>query len=85
MTVVNGFLGMRHYKDGLMFNPSIPKAWKRYNCKIRYRGALMDITVDEDQATFVLISGSQIVFRVHDHEVCLTESESTYICKSSVI
>lgn len=64
MSVVEGFAGM-HVKDGqLFFNPFLPSQWKGYSFKILFRGALINIKVDEsgshlqtDKATEVFVSG----------------------------
>jgi len=80
MTVVNGYLGMRHYKDGILFQPHIPQAWTSYNLKFVYRGATMDITVDQEKATFTLIAGDALCFKVGEEAVCLNADNKTYTC-----
>lgn len=82
MTVVNGYLGMRHYVDGILFNPQLPSAWDEYNCKITYRDAVVDITVNKEDAKFVLVSGDSMSFKVGDTKVCLNNSENTFVCKT---
>lgn len=81
MTVVNGFLGMRHYVDGLLFNPHMPEAWKSYTCRLAYRGALMEITVNAAGATFTLLDGESLSFRTDDEKVTLTKAAPVFTCK----
>lgn len=81
MTVVNGFLGLRHYTDGLLFNPHIPSAWSGYSTKIAYRGATVAIHVGKDQATFTLTKGNEFNFKTDDGSVCLTPAAPTFTCK----
>lgn len=81
MTVVNGFLGMRHYTDGLLFNPHIPTEWTSYKCRIAYRDALMEVKVEREKAIFALVSGEKISFRTDDEVVILTKSSPVFTCK----
>jgi len=80
MTVVNGYLGMRHYPEGIMFSPHIPQAWTGYNCKIVYKKATVDITVGRDQAEFVLIDGEQMKLKIYDQDVVLSAENRGYSC-----
>ncbi len=85
MTVANGFLGMRHYKDGLLFNPHIPANWDSYSINIAYRGAIMEIDVNKSTATFTLISGETLSFKTEKEKVELTKLNSVYSCKTDVL
>lgn len=78
MTVVNGFLGMRHYKSSILFNPRIPKQWKSYNLKFVYRNAVMDIHVTQEKTIFKLISGDTITFKIDEKEITLNAQEDSY-------
>ena len=80
MTVVNGFLGMRHYPDGVLFNPHMPAAWKSYSTRFTYRGATMEITVDKNGATFTLVAGNELSFATDDAKVTLTPANPTFTC-----
>lgn len=81
MTVVNGYLGMRHYKDGILFNPKIPNEWTSYNCKFVYRGATIDIKVTKETAEFKLISGEEMNFKVGETKVSLNRENSVFTVK----
>ena len=80
MTVVNGFLGMRHYTDGLLFNPHIPEAWESYTTRITYRGATAEITVSKNGAEFKLVNGNEFTFRTDENAVTLTEKAPVFTC-----
>lgn len=75
MSVVNGYLGMRHYEDGISFAPQIPEAWEEYQCHIAYRGALMRVTVNHENARFELKEGKELKFSLGGQERTLSESE----------
>ncbi len=57
--IVFGFAGMRA-KDGLSFNPSIPKQWRSYTFKVRYRERLIGIRVTQEGAEFKLLEGEPL-------------------------
>lgn len=78
MSVINGFLGMRHYKDGLHFEPKIPKAWNKYSTDITYKGAVIGIEVSGEKAVFMLKEGNGISLNISGKEIKLTKEESTY-------
>jgi alpha,alpha-trehalose phosphorylase len=61
--IVYGFAGMRA-KDGLSFNPIIPKGWKAYAFKVRYRGRLIDVRVTPEGAQFALLEGEPLEMQV---------------------
>lgn len=78
MSVINGFLGMRHYKDGLHFEPRIPKAWNKFSTDITYKGAVIGIEVSSEKAVFMLKEGNGISLNISGKEIKLTKEESTY-------
>jgi len=53
MAVVKGFGGMRVKNDLLHLDPFLPKAWKSYAFKIRFRGALLEVRVSPFGTTLV--------------------------------
>lgn len=77
MTVINGFLGMRHYKDGVHFEPHLPTAWECYSTRFFYRGALIGIEVDREKAVFTLISGDKAEFFLNGEKTLLEGNGST--------
>ena len=85
MTAVNGFLGMRHYKDGVLFQPHIPAAWESYQLKFAYRNAVMEICVNHEKTVFALIQGNSVSFKVGETEVRLDTGNRTYEAMTSAI
>ena len=71
MSVVNGYLGMRHFEDGLHFNPHIPAEWNSYTLKLAYQGARMEVKVNQEKAEFTLVSGKEISFRLGEENITL--------------
>lgn len=78
MTVANGFLGLRHYKDGVLFDPHIPAEWKSYKLKFAYQGAVIEVSVSHQEAAFLLISGERMSFKVGETEVTLENDKKEY-------
>ncbi len=57
VNIVYGFGGMRSDGDMLLFNPSIPEAWKAYSFRVLYRGAILEVSVTKENTTFRTING----------------------------
>ena len=62
--ILFGFAGMRA-KQGLSFNPIIPKQWRAYAFKVRYRGRLIGVRVTHEGAAYTLLSGEPLEIRVN--------------------
>ncbi len=77
MTVINGFMGMRLYTDGLHFNPILPKSWNKCSFKFNYQGAVMEVAVTEKSSQFTLISGKKLNFYVNRDMISLDENNKT--------
>ena len=78
MSVINGFLGMRHYKDGLRFEPKIPKAWSKYSTDITYKGAVIGIEVSHEKTAFTLKSGDSVKFYISGKTILLTNGNNSF-------
>lgn len=78
MSVVNGFLGMRHSIDGISFKPNIPTVWKEYNCRVNYKNSLIEINVCKQKVTFALVKGETISFKVYENSVVLDKTNALY-------
>jgi trehalose/maltose hydrolase-like predicted phosphorylase len=61
--IVFGFAGMRA-KDGLAFNPKIPRGWRAYAFKVRYRGRTVGVRVTPQGAQFALLAGDGLEIKV---------------------
>jgi alpha,alpha-trehalose phosphorylase len=69
--IIFGFAGMRA-KRGLSFNPTIPKQWRAYAFKVRYRGRLIGVRVTPGSASFELLAGEALEIRVDGRPVQLS-------------
>jgi len=47
--VVNGFAGVKLYKDVLSINPHLPALWRRINFSLNYRGSLLKLDIKNDK------------------------------------
>lgn len=48
MSVVEGFAGMRVRKGILNFNPFLPEKWKRFSFTIRFKSAILTISIERE-------------------------------------
>lgn len=80
MTVVNGFLGMRHYDRGLEFNICIPKNWNSIKCNICYKDSIISIEASQKNTVFKLKKGSRIEFKANGKTIKLSsENKETIV------
>jgi trehalose/maltose hydrolase-like predicted phosphorylase len=71
--IIFGFAGMRA-KRGLSFNPTIPRQWRAYAFKVRYRGRLIGVRVTPGIATFELLSGEPMEIHLGGEAMWLEDS-----------
>ncbi len=64
--LVCGYGGLRSDGPILAFHPQIARAWTRYQFRINYRGAIMEVTVDTTRANFKLIEGAPVEIKIYD-------------------
>jgi maltose phosphorylase len=69
LAVVKGFGGMRVENDQLLFAPYCPDGWNSFAFKIRFRGALLQITTTQEQVTVENFSGHPITLQVRGEAV----------------
>ncbi|MEM9820793.1 MAG: family 65 glycosyl hydrolase domain-containing protein [Bacteroidota bacterium] len=65
MAVVKGFGGMRNSEAMLHFNPCLPEQWTAYAFKVKYRGALLEIKVGQEQTQIINHSDRVISVALH--------------------
>jgi alpha,alpha-trehalose phosphorylase len=84
--IIFGFAGMRAQR-GLSFNPRIPRQWRAYTFKVRYRGRLIGVRVTSDKATIELLAGEPLEIRVNDVPIRLVSSAAVFqeINKTGVV
>lgn len=68
VNIVYGFGGMRSDGDMLVFNPSIPEAWKSYSFRTMYRGAVLAVNVAKETVGFKTINGTGADIRIYGKE-----------------
>lgn len=61
--IVFGFAGLRAH-DGLSFSPRLPKQWRAYSFKVRYRGSLLGVQVAQSGAIFTRLQGPPLTIWV---------------------
>ncbi len=71
MAVVNGLAGMRDDEAGLRFRPMLPGGWTGCRFRLRYEGRLLEVGIEGDRASFTLLSGDALDFRVADRGIRL--------------
>ena len=60
MSVVYGFAGFEDYGGEYSFNPHLPKEWKKLSFSLAIRGAILDVTLSQDEALYSLREGSEL-------------------------
>ena len=79
MSVVNGFMGMRLYDNGLHFSPRLPKAWVSCTFRINYANTVIEVCADGDNTSFTLISGDSVSFFINDTNILLNQANKTVV------
>lgn len=71
MCIVNGFAGMRVYEDAISFAPYLPKNWKGYSFKVRYRGRVIKVDVKQEGANYTLLEGEGVEIVNHGNKIII--------------
>ncbi|QKZ13387.1 glycoside hydrolase family 65 protein [Spirosoma sp. KUDC1026] len=69
LAVVKGFGGMRVEKNQLVLNPYCPEHWQALSFKIRFRGAMLQVTTTQQDVTVANASATPITLLVHGQSV----------------
>jgi maltose phosphorylase len=64
-SMIFGFGGMRTDGDVLIFQPTLPEAWKAYRFRVRYQGAMIEVRMSRTQVEFRVISGPSVMVKVY--------------------
>ncbi|MCK8494302.1 glycoside hydrolase family 65 protein [Spirosoma sp. RP8] len=83
LAVVKGFGGLRVENDQLVLNPYCPDQWQSLAFKIRFRGALLQITTTQSDVTVQNFSAQPVLLQVHGEETLL-KGQSKHTVKTSV-
>ena len=76
LLLVNGFMGMRLYNDGLHFAPKLPDVWDSCTFNINYGNASVRIRAEKDKTRFTLTDGDSMRFTVYGEEVTLSKAHN---------
>ena len=79
MSIVEGFGGMRVSNGQLIFKPLIPKEWKSYSFKVRFRGNLLNVIVSADEVGVINEEGEDISLFLIDDEYVIEKNNSLVI------
>jgi len=66
LNMVYGFGGLRTDGDVLIFKPSIPDNWNSFSFRLQYRGSLLQVNVNREEAEYRILSGPGMVIKVYD-------------------
>jgi maltose phosphorylase len=70
-SMVFGYGGMRTDGDVLILEPVLPRQWRSYRFRVRYRGALLEVRVDADGVRVHAVDGGPVTVKVcgNDYEI----------------
>ena len=71
MSIVKGFGGMKVKDGSLCFAPFLPKQWKAYAFKIRYRNSILDVKVNSNNVEIVNHSDNAISVLLFDKKITI--------------
>jgi len=71
LSIVQGFGGMRNFNDQLSFDPKIPKNWKSYSFKIKYRDHTIKVFKNHEGCKFYNESDTPVTITVSGKEVTI--------------
>lgn len=72
---VAGFGGMRDYDGALTFAPRLPSAMNGLNFHLNFRGRLLHVSIDRDNATYRLLAGDPLETSHHGKSITVSVSE----------
>ncbi len=67
MSVVKGFGGMEIKNGVLTFEPKLPDQWKSFSFKIKFRGTVIKVAVNEDHVVLQNLSSLALELKVSGH------------------
>ena len=76
MAFVKGFGGMRVHDDMAGFSPFIPRKWKSYAFKVRFRGSYLEVKVDQQKTIIENHSNKALTIKVYNEEKPLPAASS---------
>lgn len=77
MSIVEGFGGKRVYNDGkLRLAPIIPKQWKEYAFRIRFRGNDLEVKVNQEQVEITCHGAGKTTLLLYGKEISIPAGKS---------
>jgi maltose phosphorylase len=64
-SMVFGYGGMRTDRDILILQPTLPRQWRSYRFRVRYRGALLEVRVNAEKVHLQVLEGSPVTVRLY--------------------
>jgi maltose phosphorylase len=71
MNIVYGFGGMRSDLERLSFAPSIPKVWRSYSFRIHYQQDVIQVEINQEEASFYTLKGTEIEVSIYGQPVTI--------------
>lgn len=71
LSIVQGFGGMRNFDNQLAFDPKIPKKWKSYSFKIKYRDHTIKVFKNHESCKFYNESDKPVTINVSGKEITI--------------
>ena len=75
MSVVYGFGGMRVRNEKLSFSPFVPKHWKSFSFKIKFRQHLLKITMSSDKIQIYNESDTSLHITLYNNEYTINSKD----------
>ncbi len=72
MVLVNGFGGMRDHDGVLSFHPRLPEPIKKLRFPLTFQGQFLEVSLEQDTATYLLQEGTGLTITHQDKEIKLT-------------
>jgi maltose phosphorylase len=64
LAIVKGFAGMHVVNDELTFTPFLPEEWKEFSFKVRFRNAVLKITVTQSDTKIEQLTGEKVNVKI---------------------
>ena len=75
IAAVAGLGGMRHFGGALAFAPRLPEDLRRLRFRLLYRGRRVQVEVDDEAASYTLLSGEPLEVRHYGEPFRMSEGE----------
>ncbi len=84
MSVVEGFAGMRVRNGRLSFAPFLPAKWQSFAFKIRFRGALLKVSVDKQGVQLINHSDREIHVTLYNSALTLKGESQLFVSNEEI-